>query len=323
MHAHNDSGCAVANTLAAVEAGAAHVQGTVNGYGERTGNVDLLTVVANLELKHGVRTLTGEGLEEATRISHAISEITNISPYARQPYVGATFAHKAGLHASAIKVDPDLYQHIDPTAVGNDIRMLVSDMAGRASIELKGRELGFDLSGQGDLLTRVTNRVKDDEARGYTYEAADASFELLLREEIAGSGRRTSGSRAGARSSSARGRAAPRRRRRRPSSSTPGVSASSPRARATAPSTRSTTRCGSRSGASIPRSRRFELIDFKVRILDTEQGTDAVTRVLIETTDGSTSWSTVGVGPNLIEAAWEALTDSAIYGLVHAGVEPR
>ena len=192
MHAHNDSGCAVANTLAAVSAGAAHVQGTINGYGERTGNADLLTVVANLELKHGRSLLAGNGLRDMTRISHAVSEITNIAPFARQPYVGASaFAHKAGLHASAIKVDPDMYQHADPLAVGNDMRMLVSDMAGRASIELKGRELGFDLTGRGELLSRVTNRVKDAEAQGYTYDAADASFELLLREELDGRGRRS------------------------------------------------------------------------------------------------------------------------------------
>ncbi|WP_353708838.1 citramalate synthase [Cellulosimicrobium sp. ES-005] len=324
MHAHNDSGCAVANTLAAVEAGAAHVQGTVNGYGERTGNVDLLTVVANLELKHGLRTLTGEGLEESTRISHAISEITNISPYARQPYVGASaFAHKAGLHASAIKVDPDLYQHIDPTAVGNDIRMLVSDMAGRASIELKGRELGFDLSGQGELLTRVTNRVKDDEANGYTYEAADASFELLLREEITGErppyfrveSWRTIVERAGSRGTEATAEATVKLHAGGERIVTTGegngpVNALDHALRLAL-------------GRVYPEIDVFELIDFKVRILDTEQGTDAITRVLIETTDGSTSWSTVGVGPNLIEAAWEALTDSAIYGLVHAGVDPR
>ncbi|WP_069385601.1 citramalate synthase [Cellulosimicrobium cellulans] len=324
MHAHNDSGCAVANTLAAVEAGAAHVQGTVNGYGERTGNVDLLTVVANLELKHGLRTLAGEGLEDATRIAHAVSEITNISPYARQPYVGASaFAHKAGLHASAIKVDPDLYQHIDPTTVGNDIRMLISDMAGRASIELKGRELGFDLAGQGELLTRVTNRVKDDEARGYTYEAADASFELLLREEIAGErpgyfrveSWRTIVERAGGRGTEAKAEA------------TVKLHAGGERIVTTGEGNGPVNALDQALRLALtrvyPEIEAYELIDFKVRILDTEQGTDAITRVLIETTDGASSWSTVGVGPNLIEAAWEALTDSAIFGLVHAGVEPR
>src|SRR3954466_11760271 len=145
IHCHNDTGCAVANTLAAVDAGATHVQGTLNGYGVGTGNADLDSVVADLELKLVRRVLPPGLLREATRIAHAVAEVTNVPPASRQPYVGVSaFAHKAGLHASAIKVDPDLYQHTDPMQVGNDMRLLVSDMAGRASIELKGRELGFD-----------------------------------------------------------------------------------------------------------------------------------------------------------------------------------
>ena len=187
IHCHNDAGCAVANSLAAVDAGATHVQGTLNGYGERTGNADILTVIANLELKRARRVLPEGLLQEATRVAHAVSELANVPPYSRQPYVGASaFAHKAGLHASAVRVDPMLYQHEQPGAVGNDMRMLVSDMAGRASIELKGRELGYDLSGNDELLGRVTAKVKDMESRGYTFEAADASFELLLRAEVEG-----------------------------------------------------------------------------------------------------------------------------------------
>src|SRR5580765_3267705 len=186
IHCHNDTGCAVANSLAAVEAGATHVQGTINGYGERTGNADL-AVVANLELKLDRQVLPQGLLGDATRIAHAVAEVTNVPPASRQPYVGASaFAHKAGLHASAIKVDPALYQHMDPLGVGNDMRRLVSDMAGRASIELKGRELGYDLSGDRELVDRVTARGKELEARGYTFEAADASFELLLAEEVDG-----------------------------------------------------------------------------------------------------------------------------------------
>src|SRR5690242_10523424 len=182
IHCHNDTGCAVANSLAAVDAGATHVQGTVNGYGERTGNADLIAVVANLELKLGQPVLPSGMLREATRTAHAIAEVTNVPPASRQPYVGSSaFAHKAGLHAGAIKVDPDLYQHMDPLGVGNDMRLLDSDMAGRASIELKGRELGFELDPA--LAKRVTDRVKELESRGYTFEAADASFELLLIEE--------------------------------------------------------------------------------------------------------------------------------------------
>src|SRR3954463_6639805 len=146
IHCHNDTGCAVANTLAAVDAGATHVQGTLNGYGERTGNADLVSVVANLELKLGRPVVPSGRLREATRIAHAVADVTNFPPASRQPYVGVSaFAHKAGLHASAIKVDPGLYQHMEPLLVGNDMRLLVSDMAGRASIELKGRELGFEL----------------------------------------------------------------------------------------------------------------------------------------------------------------------------------
>ncbi|MFL6062665.1 MAG: citramalate synthase, partial [Marmoricola sp.] len=138
IHAHNDTGCAVANSLAAVDAGATHVQGCINGYGERTGNADLINVVANLELKLDKQVLPHGLLREATRIAHAVAEVTNVPPSSRQPYGGVSaFAHKAGLHASAIKVDPNLYQHLDPAEVGNDMRLLVSDMAGRASIELK------------------------------------------------------------------------------------------------------------------------------------------------------------------------------------------
>ena len=143
------------------------MQGTLNGYGERTGNADLVAVVANLELKLGHGVLPDGKLREATRIAHAVAEVTNVPPASRQPYVGVSaFTHKAGLHASAIKVDPDLYQHTDPQGVGNDMRLLVSDMAGRASIELKGRELGFDLANDPDLVTRITDRVKVLEAQG-------------------------------------------------------------------------------------------------------------------------------------------------------------
>jgi len=336
VHAHNDSGCAVANTLAAVEAGAWHVQGTVNGYGERTGNVDLVTVVANLELKHGLRTLVGHGLEEATRISHAVAEITNIAPYARQPYVGASaFAHKAGLHASAIKVDPDLYQHIDPTAVGNDMRMLVSDMAGRASIELKGRELGYDLSGQGELLTRVTTRVKDAEAQGYTFDAADASFELLLREELTGTRQhyfrveswRTIVETVSGGPGHDPAHDAASRDADAVAEATVKLHAGGERVVATGEGNGPVNALDQALRSALtrvyPQIEKFELIDFKVRILDAQQGTDATTRVLVETTDGQHAWSTVGVGPNVIEAAWESLIDAYVYGLLHAGVEPR
>ncbi len=325
MHAHNDSGCAVANTMAAVAAGAVHVQGCVNGYGERTGNADLVAVVANLEIKRGLIALKGNGLAESTRIAHAIAEITNIAPFARQPYVGASaFAHKAGLHASAIRVDPDLYQHTRPELVGNDMRMVVSEMAGRASVELKGKELGFDLKDQAELLGRVTERVKNAEAQGYTYDAADASFELLLREEmgIAPVYWETQGWRVLVQTS--------------PSDPTDADAEATVRLTAAG---REFSALGEGNGpvnaldhalrtavaGTYPEIERFELTDFKVRILDASHGTDAVTRVLITTVDTETAavWRTVGVGPNVIEASWEALVAALQYGLIHAGVTPR
>ena len=320
IHCHNDTGCAVANTLAAVDAGATHVQGTLNGYGERTGNADLVSVVANLELKLDKRVLPPGLLREATRIAHAVAEVTNVPPAARQPYVGVSaFAHKAGLHASAIKVDPNLYQHMDPEGVGNDMRLLVSDMAGRASIELKGRELGFELDKE--LVSRVTARVKDMELRGYTFEAADASFELLLAEELDGA---------------------------RPAyfqvESWRVITDSSPQAEAGSEATVKLVAAGERFvvtgegngpvnaldqavrnaiGQAFPEVVKFELIDYKVRIVDQGHGTDAITRVLIETSDGEASWVTVGVGANVIEASWEALLDGLTFGLRRHDRDPE
>jgi 2-isopropylmalate synthase len=322
IHCHNDTGCAVANSLAAVDAGAVHVQGTLNGYGERTGNANLVTILANLELKLGREVLPAGRLPEATRIAHAVSEITNVPPYSRQPYVGASaFAHKAGLHASAIKVDPDLYQHTDPRTVGNDMRMLVSDMAGRASIELKGRELGYELAGDRELLTRITDRVKVMEAAGYTFEAADASFELLLHEEVHGerpsyfdveSWRVITEWRAD-------GGAV--------SEATVRLAAGGGRQVATAEGNGPVNALDSALRKALlpvyPELEKLELIDFKVRILDASHGTDAVTRVLIETSDAASSWETVGVGANILEASWRALGDGLVYGLMRHGVTRR
>jgi len=318
IHCHNDTGCAVANTLAAVDAGATHVQGTINGYGERTGNADLVSVVANLELKLDRRVLPPGLLTEATRIAHAVAEVTNFPPASRQPYVGSSaFAHKAGLHASAIKVDPNLYQHMDPAGVGNDMRLLVSDMAGRASIELKGRELGFDLSGDRELVTRITDRVKVLESRGFTFEAADASFELLLIEEVEGLrpsyfeveswrvitetlARRSAGDEA-------------------VSEATVKLRAGGVRYVVTGEGNGPVNALDHALREAIvqayPQVAKFELIDYKVRILDQGHGTDAITRVLIETSDGESSWVTVGVGANVIEASWGALVDGLTFGL--------
>jgi 2-isopropylmalate synthase len=322
IHCHNDTGCAVANTLAAVDVGASHVQGTLNGYGERTGNADLVTVVADLQLKRGRQLLPEGSLAEATRIAHAVAEITNIPPYSRQPYVGVSaFAHKAGLHASAVKVDPMLYQHADPADVGNDMRMLVSEMAGRASIELKGRELGYDLSSDRTLLALITDRVKVLESQGYTFEAADASFELLLREEVEGfrpsffeveSWRAIT-------ESSATGEAL--------SEATVKLRAGGDRVvsvgEGNGPVNALDQALRHAIGQLYPELAKLDLVDFKVRILDAEHGTDATTRVLITTTDGQTTWQTVGVGTNIVEASWEALMDGLTFGLLRQGQQPR
>ncbi len=323
IHCHNDAGCAVANSLAAVDAGATHVQGTLNGYGERTGNADILTVVANLQLKRDRAVLPEGALSEATRIAHAVSELANVPPYSRQPYVGASaFAHKAGLHASAVRVDPMLYQHEEPGSVGNDMRMLVSDMAGRASIELKGRELGYDLAGNTELLTRVTATVKDLESRGYTFEAADASFELLLREAVEGAPPAFFEVESWRVIVDAQGDA--HQKGSAAAEATVKVRAGGERLVAVGegngPVNALDHALRAALGKAYPELAKLELIDYRVRIVDQAHGTDAVTRVLVETSDGETSWETVGVHANVIEASWEALLDAVNYGLLrHAG----
>ena len=324
IHCHDDGGCAVANTLAAVNAGCRQIQGCVNGYGERTGNTNLLTCIANLALKTDYEVVSPEQLAGLSAVAYAIGEITTILPSKRAPYVGASaFAHKAGLHASAIRVDPDMYQHIDPNVVGNDMRMLVSDMAGRASVELKAREFGIDLSKDRAVLTKITDRVKQAEAEGYTYDAADASFELLAREIIAGE---------------------PVKYFELESWSTHNATDRSDPTQTLAEATvkihaggRRLIRLGEGVGPvdaldeALRRALRkvypqldgMELVDFKVRILDTSRGTNAITRVMITVRDESGEWTTVGVGDDVIEASWEALTQGYVYGLFRAGVQPQ
>ena len=322
IHCHNDTGCAVANSMAAVAAGATHVQGTLNGYGERTGNADLVTIIANLQLKKGQQVLPEGALQEAFRISHAVAEVTNVAPSARQPYVGVSaFAHKAGLHASAIKVDPSLYQHEDPASVGNDMRMLVSEMAGRASIELKSQELGIDLGGDRELIGRVVEKVKEMESHGFTFEAADASFELLLREEATGV---------------------------RPSFFTidhwlTTVERSADQSIVTKAEITLTVHgekisCTGEGNGPVnafdkalrsgllrfyPELSQLELTDYKVRILEGRLGTGAITRVLVETSDGKGEWNTVGVHENVIAASAMALEDPVTFGLLRLGRVPE
>ena len=322
IHCHNDTGCAIANSLAAVAAGASHVQGTLNGYGERTGNADLIAIIANLQLKKKQEVLPAGALEEAFRIAHAVAEVTNVSPSARQPYVGiSAFAHKAGLHASAIKVDPSLYQHENPESVGNDMRMLVSEMAGRASIEIKSSQLGFDLSKEKEVVARLVERVKELESGGYTFEAADASFELLLREELAGKkpsfftieSWKTSVDQLEDGSVTSRAEVSIRAKGELISASGSGNGPVNAIDRAL------------RNGLEklYPELAELELTDYKVRILEGRLGTGAITRVLVESSDGHGEWSTIGVHENVIAASAMALEDALTYGLIRAGKKPE
>jgi 2-isopropylmalate synthase len=289
IHCHNDTGCAIANSMAAIEAGVTHVQGTLNGYGERTGNADLVSIIANLELKKDKPVLPENAL-------------------------------RAGLQASALKVDSNLYQHEDPASVGNDMRMLVSEMAGRASIELKSQELGVDLGGDRELIGRVIDRVKEMESRGFTFEAADASFELLLLEELNG---------------------------KRPAFFTidhwltttersEGSIVTKAEVTVTAQGKEIT--CSGAGNGPVnafdralrdglntlyPELAVLELTDYKVRILEGRLGTGAITRVLVETSDGKGEWSTVGVHENVIAASAMALEDALTFGLLRQGRKPE
>ncbi|MFC5299669.1 citramalate synthase [Brachybacterium tyrofermentans] len=322
VHTHNDSGCAVANALTSVRSGITHIQGCVNGYGERTGNADLLTLVADLQLKMGMELIPEDVFAETTRIAHAIGEIVNMPVTPRAPYVGASaFAHKAGLHASAIRVNPDLYQHIDPREIGNDMRMIISDMAGRASIELKGRELGFDLAGDPDLLSRLATTVKQREAVGYSYEAADASFELLLLDQLdqapsyvqVESWRATSQQgRDGILETEATVKLVDANHGE--GERKVAIAEGNGPVNALDLALRAALR------ERFPMVDEFELQDFKVRILDSHHGTDATTRVLVRTAGRGLEFQTVGVGPNIIEATWEAVFDAYMYGLYKSGI---
>jgi 2-isopropylmalate synthase len=320
IHCHNDTACAVANTLAAVEAGVTHVQGTANGYGERCGNADLFSVVAGLETKMSRQVLPSGRLREVVRISHAINEVANTTPDPKRPYVGSTaFAHKAGLHASAIKVDPDLYQHMDPSVVGNDMRMLVSELAGRATVELKGRELGLDLSNEREALGRVVEKVKDLESRGYVFEAAEASFELMLRAEVSGEARYFTleswrviiENRGGETTSEATVKLWSRGERIVATGEGKGPVNALDRALRSALE------------KTYPGLADLELVDYKVRIIEGAHGTGAITRVLVETSDGTTAWDTIGVDENIIAASWQALEDAVTYGLFRQGEQPE
>ncbi|MDP8977310.1 MAG: citramalate synthase [Actinomycetota bacterium] len=318
VHTHDDTGCAVANSLMAVRAGAAHVQGTANGIGERCGNANLMSLIPTLSLKLGADVVGAEELARLTRVAHAVAEIMNLTPDPHAPYVGhAAFAHKAGLHVSALARRADTYQHVEPESVGNSARLLVSELAGRSTIVLKGRQLGVDLSGDDDLVGRVLDRVKQLEHAGYTFEAADASFELLVHGEVGQAPEPF-------RLESFRAIVERREDGGVVAEATVRLWVDDERLIATAEGNGPVDALDQAFRAAV--NGRFahlehtHLADYKVRIVNAGAGTGAVTRVLVSTTDGEREWETVGVSPNIIEASWRALSDAYRYGMMRAGV---
>ena len=314
VHFHNDGGCAVANSLAAVEAGVTQVQGCVNGYGERTGNADLCTLLPNLVLKLGYDVVTREQLERLAPIAHHVAEITNTSIDAHHPYVGtAAFTHKAGLHTSAIARRSDAYEHVDPSAVGNSTRMVVSELMGRATVLTRARESGWDLTPQ--QAQQVVDRVKELEHVGYLFEAADGSFELLLREIV------------GLRNDFFTIESFRAFQELRPdgdvlAEATVKLLVGEQRVIVTSegdgPVNALDKALRKALAPSHPAIDGFRLTDYRVRDLDSTDGTAARVRVLITHRDGQGSWNTVGVHPNIIEASWEALVGGVELGLLRA-----
>jgi 2-isopropylmalate synthase len=318
LHFHNDGGCAVANTLAGVRAGATHVQGCLNGYGERTGNADLAVAIPNLTLKMGVRTIPPERLERLTPVARHLAELVNVSPNPQQPYVGTSaFAHKAGLHTSAIARRPDAYEHVPPDAVGNGTRFVVSELSGRSTLALKAAELGLDLDGA--VLGEVLDHLKELEHRGYHFEVADGSLELLMREAA---GWRQDFFRLESFRVITEHRGSPEdpKHGELSTEATVKVHVGDQRIVATAEGNGPVNALDAALRRAVsPHFAALEhlhLTDYRVRVLDTAKGTGAVTRVLVDTTDGEATWSTIGVSENIIEASWQALVDSIVYGLL-------
>jgi 2-isopropylmalate synthase len=323
IHCHNDAGLAVANSLAAVEAGVWQVQGCVNGYGERCGNADILTVLANLKLKMGIDVVEDEQLARLTEVSNYISELANLVPNAQAPYVGmSAFAHKAGYHVAGIMKDEHAYQHIDPAVVGNTSRVLVSELSGQRNLLMKLEELGIDYPFSQDEIRGLLNAVKEKESQGYQYEGAEASFELLVRRTLPGYH-------------------APfeledfvmvERRRQGRDAAQPNEMLAEAMVKVRVDGELHHTAAEGNGPVNAldaavrkalvefyPSVAEVKLVDYKVRILDSKAATGARVRVLIESTDGSRYWTTVGSSTDIIEASWLALADAMEYSLTAEG----
>lgn len=315
IHAHNDCELGVANSLAAVQAGARQVQGTINGFGERCGNANLVSVIPNLQLKLGYEVISAEQLRSLSAVARYVSEIANVSMPVNQPFVGsAAFAHKGGIHVSAIRKHPKTYEHIEPELVGNKQRVLVSELAGQSNIMFKAQELQLDFALDNEQARAAINRIKQLEHEGYQFEGADASLELLLRE-AAGSLQEAftvesfkilvekSNDRAGVVSE-----AIVKLRL--------GEEIVYTAAEGNGPVNALDNALRKALEQYYPSIKGMHLADYKVRVIDEKNATAAKVRVLIESADANNSWSTVGVSENVIEASWQALVDSMRYALL-------
>jgi 2-isopropylmalate synthase len=311
IHCHDDAGCGVANSLAAVQQGVTHVQGTINGYGERCGNADLITVIGGLQLKLGHQCLTDAQMASLTPTANYVAELLNFTPDPDAPYVGRNaFAHKGGMHVAGVTADPATFEHLDPEVVGNHRELLISELSGKGTVQARAQDAGLELD-EG-AAAQVVERVKDLEHRGYHYEAADGSFELLLRKE-------TGDYEPLFRLESWRAIVEQRADGRVETEATIKIWVGGERYVRTAEGNGPVNALDRALREALveihPRLRDIELINFKVRILDEAKGTGAVTRVLLDCSDGEHVWGSIGVSENVIEASWEALVDSLEYGM--------
>ena len=322
IHCHNDSELACANTLVAVEKGATQVQGTINGFGERCGNLNLCSVIPNLQLKQGYKCVPPSRLKKLRDVSHLFYELANVVPNKRQAYVGdSAFAHKGGLHVSGIIKNRETYEHIEPELVGNRQRVLVSDLSGRSNVVYKAKEYGIDLDGNNQAVHQILKRIKELESQGYEFEAAEASFELLIQEALGKKKHnfRLEGFRV----------IDEKRVEDEPplSEATVRVEVGGVMEHAAAAGTGPVHALDQALRKALtkfyPSLELVELLDYKVRVLSSGKGTGATVRVLIESRDGEHAWGTVGVSQNVLEASWQALVDSIDYKLYKDGKRKR
>jgi len=319
IHSHNDTDCAVANSLMAVAAGARQVQGTINGYGERCGNANLVSIIPALQLKMGHPVVSDEQLARLTETSHFVADTVNAAIWAHAPYVGrSAFAHKGGLHVAAVEKAPQTFEHIDPEKVGNEQRIVISELSGKGAVLRKAHELGLRVESDDARVAGVLKRLKTREHEGYHYEAADASFDLLLRGELAPHEPLF-------RLESFRVIVEKREDGRAVTEATIKVHVAGERIICTAEGNGPVNALDAALRKAIvskyPHLADIELVNYKVRILDETKGTGAVTRVLLDASDGDDSWGSIGVSENIIEASWEALVDSIEFGMLRGEEE--